>query len=626
MATRIGKRESSDIQDRAYSPIFLRIGVPLVLGVMAFLIYWPSLRSDFVYDARDEILKEGFITNLSNLPDVISLKVLKMQLILADRPGQLLYLMLIAMFSGKEPWGYHWGSNLLHAANVVLLFFLLQRLVTQEQESVRGGGWRRELAVIVATLLFALHPIAVEAVSSISYSSDLLVVFFTLAALIAATHFRPTDFRSAFVIGGVGVVCATAAVTCKESGMAVSLVLVVYWLLFRRMEPRGPWLVFLGLACIVPVMFLTARFVLAAPNPYRLEYLGGSFPQVFLIQPRLWVFMMGKLVWPVALSADYTVENADGITMPMAIAVLLVVILAQVCLAANSRLGALGVAIYWLGLASVSNLFPLYRILADRFYYLPLAGVVMQLLALFLIATRYRPGFTLALAACVLALFPLSVLTLMRQFVFADEVALWTDTLQASPSSWMAHNGLGSALFHQGKVEDSIQQFQQALEIHSNYAEAHNNLGNALSASGQTADGVLQYQAAIALNPGYADAHYNLGSALFQQGQVDAAIEEYQRALQINPNGTGFNDNLGIAFLQKGEVDQAVFQFQKSVTLDPKNVKAHNNLGIALANQGHLDQAVAQFQESLRLDPNSIETQQNLAKAKSILEQNNTGK
>ena len=79
--------------------------MPLLLAAITFLIYWPSLQSDFVYDARAEILNEGFITDFSNLPDVLSLHVLGMNLMLGDRPGQLLYLMLIAAVCGKEPFG-----------------------------------------------------------------------------------------------------------------------------------------------------------------------------------------------------------------------------------------------------------------------------------------------------------------------------------------------------------------------------------------------------------------------------------------------------------------------------------------------------------------------------------------
>jgi hypothetical protein len=111
---------------------FSSLGSPLLLAAIAFLLYWPSLSSDFVYDARAEILDEGFITSISNLPTVLSFKVLGMPLMLGDRPGQILYLMLIAAVCGKTPFGYHLCSNLLHAVNVALLFVLLRRMAATE--------------------------------------------------------------------------------------------------------------------------------------------------------------------------------------------------------------------------------------------------------------------------------------------------------------------------------------------------------------------------------------------------------------------------------------------------------------------------------------------------------------
>ena len=60
-------------------------GIPFLLALVAFAVYGPSLQSDFASDARLEI-DEGFVTSLSNLPAVFSLKVLGMHLMLSDRP------------------------------------------------------------------------------------------------------------------------------------------------------------------------------------------------------------------------------------------------------------------------------------------------------------------------------------------------------------------------------------------------------------------------------------------------------------------------------------------------------------------------------------------------------------
>lgn len=590
--------------------------LPLLLAMVTFLAYWPSLYSDFVYDDRAEILEEGFITSLSNLPDVLSLKVLGMHLMLAGRPGQLLYLMLIAAVSGKDPFGYHLCSNLLHAGNVALLFILLRRLISTESPGLeKSSSMKAQMAAASVTLLFALHPIAAEPVCDVSYSSDLLVTFFTLLALLAASAFRPENLRFAMLTGATGTLSALAGVACKESGIATALLLIVYWFLFRRREAKAAWLVFLGAATAVTVLFLVARFLLALPSEQHLDYLGGSFSQLLLIQPKLWVFMLGKLLWPVQFSVDYRLEEVSGLATAAALAILGIVVLLQAWLAAKSRMGALGVTTYWLGLLVVSNFIPLFCALADRYYYLPLAGVAMQLLALILMTLKTRWGFWAAVVSLVGALLPLALLTQAREAVFASEFALWSDTIQVSPRSSIGHLNVGNALMEKGQVDAAITQFQTALEICPNYAEAHYNLGNALFGKGQVDEALAHYQTAVALKPTFALAHYNLGIVLLQKGRADEAIAQFQMDLEIHPNHADGYTSLGNALLQKGPPDEAIVQYQKALEINPDFAEIHENLGSALLQKGRVNEAIAQFHVALRLKPDYRDAQNNLAKA-----------
>jgi Flp pilus assembly protein TadD len=376
-------------------------------------------------------------------------------------------------------------------------------------------------------------------------------------------------------------------VTSKESGVAAALALIVYWFLFRRREAKGPWLLFLGAATAVTAAFLAARFHFAPPGQVHLDYIGGAFRQVFLIQPHLWVFMMGKLLWPMHLSADYMPDNSSGISLPFSLAVLAVVIVLQEWLSARSRIGALGVAIYWLGLATVSNFIPLYRALADRYYYLPMAGMAMQLLALLLMALKSRRGFWLTTASLCAALVPLTALTLIRQDVFANEFSLWSDTLQVSPRSMIAHNNLGNVFAQRGRVDEAM----------------------------------VQYQEALAINPAYAVTHYNLGVAFMQKGRVDEAIAQYQEALKIDPEDAESHCNLGVSFMQKGRVDEAITQYRKALEINPYNANVHCNLGAALFQQRRIDEAIDQFQQALRLKPDYGDALTNLAKAQAMVRQ-----
>jgi len=589
------------------------VWVPLLLALVAFLVYWPSLKSDFVYDARQEILVEGFITSPANLVDVLSFKVLGMNLMLGDRPGQLLYLMVQAALFGKSPWGYHLSSNLLHATNVALLFVFMRRLV--EQEVMKPGqknGLKVQLALVSVSLIFALHPIATEPVSGVSFSSDLLATLFVLLALLAATAFHPEKPQTTVPMGGAGIFCAFAAVTCKESGLAAAALLIVYWFLFRREEAKGPWFCFLGCAMAVTAIFLAARFQFAPSTPDIVSYLGGSLSQVFLIQPRLWVFMMGKLCWPAQFSADYTLENVSGLMASMAWAILIVVVLLQGWLATRSRIGAMGVAVYWLGLATVSNFMPLYRILADRFYYLPLAGVALQLLALLLIMLRTRYGFWMMIVPLFGALLPLTQLSLNREEVFASDYSLWSDTLRVSPFSWLAHSNLAVALQAKGEDDEALAEFQKALAINPDFAQDYVELSNIYLEKGRADDAIVACRKALDLVPKFARAHYNLGIALAQKGQVDEAMTEFRKALVIDPSFGEADGNLGNALLQTGRVDEAMAEFQRALALDPNHAEVHNSYGVAFLQKGQVDEAIAQFQSALKINPNYAKAHCNL--------------
>ncbi len=548
---------------------------PLLLGLATFLVDLPSLGSDFVYDAREEILREGFITTPGHMWDVLSLKVLSMKLMLGGRPGELLYLMLNADLWGKNPWGYHLCSNLLHATNVALLYIFLSRLIQAERQGTSGPfTTRARVATAVAVMIFALHPITVEPVSAISYSSDLLVTFFILSALIVATRlcFEPARTTRGWI--ALGILLTFAPVTCKESGVMAGPIVAAYWFLFRFQEAKKGWLIFLGTATLLTLAFLTARFLWAPPLVPRLDYLGGSLGRVIEIQPKLWVFMMQHLVWPTGFSADYTLENVGGLSTSLSTVVLATVLLLQAGLATRSRIGALGVVIYWLGLATVSNFFPLHRIVADRYYYLPLAGVLMQVLAVQLMLLNSPVRFWISVGGCAVVLVPLTLLNLNRQAVFSNELALWTDCLRVSPQSATAYHGLGIFYYEKGELDRAASYYRKSLKINPDDARTHDDFGSVLAQTGQLEAAIDQFHDSAKIDPTNPKTYYNLGNALAEEARFDEAIECYQRALALDPDYALAHNGLGAAYYRKGNLGGAIAQFDEVLRLDPADANA----------------------------------------------------
>jgi len=86
-----------------------------------------------------------------------------------------------------------------------------------------------------------------------------------------------------------------------------------------------------------------------------------------------------------------------------------------------------------------------------------------------------------------------------------------------------------------GRVDEAVNEFQQALQIHPDDADAHNNLGSALLLMDHLQEATVQFQQALQINPGDAGAQFNLGYVLVRMGRADEAMAHYNLALQINP-------------------------------------------------------------------------------------------
>ena len=98
-----------------------------ILVAITLVVFSATLSADFVYDARLQILTDPFLHDPGNWLDVLTFRVLGRDVLDFNRPVHLASLMLDAAVWGREPFGYHLTSILLHAANVVLLWLLVRR-------------------------------------------------------------------------------------------------------------------------------------------------------------------------------------------------------------------------------------------------------------------------------------------------------------------------------------------------------------------------------------------------------------------------------------------------------------------------------------------------------------------
>jgi hypothetical protein len=313
------------------------------------LLYLPTLRGGFVYDSIAQVLYSDYIHTPSHRADVLTLRVVAQDELDRNRPLHLASLMLDAAIWGKDPFGYRLSSVLLHALNAALLFVFIA-LALRVGTAVAANGDATDfvaaaspppavlLTAAFGALIFALHPLVVEAVAEPSNREDLLVLSPMLVGLLFIAAGQNCSW---WALNLVLVLASFFAVLAKESGIAVPLVFALAcWLSgsFRRCYPG-----LLGGLFAVGA-FLVASYVwrpvqsgifVKGPAPLAEEW--STF---FAVQARIWTLQLQQIVWPSNLSAHYSPEVLAGVSSPMAFAVLVLAGAAAVFLARGSRLGA----------------------------------------------------------------------------------------------------------------------------------------------------------------------------------------------------------------------------------------------------------------------------------------------
>ena len=138
---------------------------------------------------------------------------------------------------------------------------------------------------------------------------------------------------------------------------------------------------------------------------------------------------------------------------------------------------------------------------------------------------------------------------------------------------------LGISLYDQGKLDEAVAAYRQAIQLEPTHALAHCNLGNALRKQGKLTEAVAAYHKAIRIKPDFAEAYSNLGVAFYDQRKLDKAIAAYRKAIALKPDFAEAHNNLGLAFTQLGHLSDARAALEQAVRLAPHNIKFRRDLG-----------------------------------------------
>jgi len=194
-----------------------------------------------------------------------------------------------------------------------------------------------------------------------------------------------------------------------------------------------------------------------------------------------------------------------------------------------------------------------------------------------------------------------------------EAIEQYRQALRLKPDYAEPLSNLGFTLAELGRTDEAIEQCKQTLRLKPDFAEVHNILAVFLAGSGKTAEATAHYQEALRLKPDFPAAHNNLGLILAGSGRTAEATAHYREALRLRPDFADAHSNLGLALAAVGRWTEAIEHYHRALDLKPDYVEARNNLGIALASLGKFPEAIEHYRQVLRLKPDFATAHYNLA-------------
>jgi serine/threonine protein kinase/Flp pilus assembly protein TadD len=220
--------------------------------------------------------------------------------------------------------------------------------------------------------------------------------------------------------------------------------------------------------------------------------------------------------------------------------------------------------------------------------------------------------------------------TYLSQGKIDEAVAAYRQAIELDMDPASAYSGLGNILQGQKKFDEAAVAYRKAIELDPKCAAGpYNGLGNALGSQERFDDAISCYRKAIELDPKQDGAYVNLGEVLRHQKKFDEAAAAFRKAIELDPkDGTRYGHigsprsvspqvagylRLGRLLQQQKNLDEAVGVWRKLIELDPKLVAAHSGLGSALLDQNRPEEAVAAFKQALTIDPQSAKGHNDVA-------------
>jgi len=529
--------------------MFSTRGAFVISFLLVALCYVNSLPNDFVFDDGPIVSSNPVIRTISPIQFLKSPYWTKQQYAGIYRPFVVFSLSVdYAIWKRWAP-GFRLTNLAVHAINGVLVFSLYQ--------SIAGAG----IVPLIAMIIYLVHPVHTEAVTTIVGRSELFAACFLLAAWLLFRQGRTGWAALAFFL----------ALLSKENAIVLPAVLLLT-------SPRGRRWIRLLPMIFVALAYLALRYsVLGVLGiPVSAQYMGGrlSYFERLLTSGRVFIQYLILTFYPLHLAGDYdynAIPIANFVDWDAWLGLLLIAATVVTAYFYRHRNWAvsLGLSFALIAFIPASNwIMPISILMAERFLYLPMIGLALVgATALSQLEDR-RLRRLVGIGALSTAI----VLCNSHDYIRRDDFTFFKNMVRVVPNSAKARLGWGFALTKAGRNDEAERELEAGLRIIPDYPELLAALALARTTSTSCARAWPLLNRAIQIDPKHADTQRRMADCYLKEGRVSEAESMYRQAAQSIPNPDAMLYFMwGVSLENSGQSTDAIAAYERAALIEPEN-------------------------------------------------------
>lgn len=529
-------------------------------------------------------------------------------------------------FGGSHVFGYHLVNTVIHLLTAFFLYLVVSRLLASPALKDKYTDSLHFIALL-ATALWAIHPIQTQAITYIVQRMTLLSGLFYMICIYCYIRIRTAIGVKQKVWFGVSfLVSLLLGLGSKENIMILplSLVLIELTFFFNPASERIAWnkkaVVFIAGALLTAVAALWLLKIDPGSvfDGYRNRFFTPG--QRLLTEFRILVFYLSQLFYPIPsrFSIEHDFEISTSLLTPWTTlpAVIMVIGLIAIGILQRRRSPLLSFAIlfFFLNHTLESTIIPLELVFEHRnylpsvFIFVPLAVILWQAIEWY--RRRSRWMYTFLAGFGVLLLVGLGAGTYIRNYVWASEWSLWMDARKKAPA--MTRPVLNLARSHyevNGHLGLALRMYNSALKLKMHRKDTrstiYNNMADVFYRAGNYQMAEDYWRRASATAPAVLKYRYRLARALAGQKKWDSALAEIDVLIKKYPDNIRYLNLRGNILLYQQKPDPALAAFRKCLRLNARDPVVLSNAGFAHLALDSKIQAGYMFRAAADLEPDN---------------------